>query len=417
MPRGALPRSPRARIVAAAIAAVAVAELAVLLLSPDNSGPRPIDVAASTYFEPAELERAADYRGGQRTLLLGGIALELGALGLLAAGRPRRLLAGLRRPRRPLAAAAAAGAGIALLLALVVLPVGAVAHERAVDFGLSTQDLGGWLWDRARSTAIAALFAAIGALLLVALQRRAPRRWWLAGAGAVVGFAAVTSFLAPVLLSPIFNDFDRLPPGALREDVLELADRAGVQVDDVYRVDASRRVTSLNAYVDGIGSTRRVVLFDNLIEESKRPELRSVVAHELAHVEGNDIPRGILFVAIVAPLGVLFVKLAGDRLAGLAGRRPGGAAAVPAYALALSVAALVLTVPGNQLSRAVEERADRFAIELTGDPAALIELQLRLARTNLSEPDPPSWYQATFRTHPSTMERIGLAEAYLRLER
>lgn len=408
-------RSSGVRIVATAIAAIAVAELAVLALSPAQPGPAATAVDEARYFEAAQLEEARSYRGETRWIGIGALVVELGLLTALALGWPRRLAALRRRlDRRPLLGGAAAGAAISAALALAGLPLGLWLHELAVDVGLSVQELPGWLYDWLRSNAIEALYAAAGALLLVLLQRRLPRAWWLAGAAVIAAFAAVVSFLAPVVLAPIFNDFDPLPAGEQRRDVLELAERAGVEVGDVYSVDASRRRTSLNAYVDGIGSTRRVVLYDNLLEAAERPALRSVVAHELAHVSRQDIPRGILFVALVAPLGMLFVREAGGALAARSGTGPGRPSAVPAYALALSAAALVLGIAGNQLSRAVEERADRFALELTGDPAGLIELQTELAERNLSDPDPPGWAVALFGSHPPTVERLGTAEAFRR---
>ena len=106
---------------------------------------------------------------------------------------------------------------------------------------------------------------------------------------------------SPVVIDPVFNKFDELPQGELRSEVLELAERAGVDVGEVYRVDASRRTTGANAYVAGLGHTKRVVLYDNLIEDFTPDEVRSVVAHELAHVKHDDVPRGLLWLALVAP--------------------------------------------------------------------------------------------------------------------
>lgn len=413
MSRRASLQSPRARIVAAALAALLAAALAVLILDPGQPGPVATPVEEADYFSPAELEAGRDYRGELRLLGLLALVVELAALGLLVAGRPRRLRAALERLQaRPLLGAAAAGAAISLMLALVALPVGIWIHELAVDVGISVQSLGGWLFDRARSAGIAAVYAAVGALLLIGLQRRLRRSWWLAASGVVVAFAVVSQFLAPVVLAPIFNDFEPLPDGPDRRDVLSLADRAEVEIGEVYRVDASSRRTSLNAYVGGFGSTRRVVIYDNLLDSAERPALRSVVAHELAHVKQRDIGRGLLFVAIVAPLGMLFVREAGAAMAARTGTGPGQIAALPAYALALTIATFTLGLAGNQLSRAVEERADRFALELTGDPAGLTELQLDLARRNVSDPDPPGWSRLLFGTHPSTVERLGLARAY-----
>jgi STE24 endopeptidase len=411
-------RSPGARILAAGVAALAVAELAVWLLAPSLAGPAAVAVDPAAYFEPAALERSVDFRADLRLAGIVVLLCELALLAALALGRPRfaqRALARLSGPR-PVLGAAIAGLGLSLLLALVALPSGLWAHERAVEVGLSTQDLGGWLLDRVRAAAIGALLAAAGAAILIGLQRRLPRRWWLAGSGVVVTFAIASTFLAPVVLAPVFNDFEPLGPGPARAEVLELADRAGVEVDEVLRVDASRRGRGLNAYVDGIGSTRRIVIYDNLLDRAERPELRSLVAHELGHVAGDDIPRGLLYVALVAPLGLLFVREAGGPLAARTGAEPGTAAALPAYALALAIAVFALGIPGNQLSRAIEERADRFALELTGDPGALVDLQVRLAEVNRSDPDPPGWAAAVFSSHPSTVERIGLALAYDRTE-
>ncbi len=406
-------RSRRARIIAAALGAVVVAELAVWALSPEQPGPAAVAVDALDYLDAGRLRQALDFRAETRVLGLLGIALELAALGLLTLGRPRFAGRLLRRfEARPLLGAAAAGGLLSLSLAVLALPLGIWAQQLAVDVGLSVQSLGGWLFDRARSAGIAALYAAVGALLLILLQRRLPRAWWLAASGVVVSFAAIVTFLTPVVLAPIFNDFDRLPDSPERSQVLSLADRAGVEIGDVYRVDASSRRTSLNAYVSGIGSTRRVVLYDNLLDATEGPALRSVVAHELGHVKANDIGRGLLFVALITPVGMLFVREAGAALAARSGAGPGQVAALPAYALALTIATLVLGIAGNQLSRAVEERADRFALELTDDPAGLIDLQQQLAERNLRDPEPPRWSRLLFATHPSTVERIGVAEGY-----
>lgn len=413
--RAGTPRSTAARIGGVAVAMVLVAEGAVWVLAPRGELPEPSPVAASGLLAPGELGRARDFRDGQRWL---GFA-ALGAQGavLLAAGfgRPHGARRRLERlgARHPLLAAGAAGAAVATAAGLVALAPRLAAHERAVDAGISVQSLGPWLWDAARATAIGALLAAGGAALLLALVRRFPRWWWAPAAGAVVGLAVLFTWVAPVLLAPVFNRFEPLPEDSpARADVLELAREAGVDVGEVLSVDASRRVSSLNAYVDGLGSTKRVVLYDNLVDEADRPELRSVVAHELGHVAGGDIPRGIAYVALVAPLGLAFTSQLGRALARRAGVEPAGPAAVPAYLFALSLAAFVLGVPGNQLSRDVEARADAYALELTGDPQALVDLQVRLARENLSDPDPPGLATALLATHPPTVERVGAALAY-----
>lgn len=407
--------TPVGKIVAVGVAAALVAELAVIVLAPGDTGLEPVAVEATDYFAPEAIENARDFRAGQRNLMLIGLGVELAALGLLAAGRPRAVRRLFDRAAgRPLLGAAAVGAGISVLLAVVALPTGLIAHERAVDVGLSTQDTLSWFADRGRSTGISLLIAAAGGAVLIGVQRRLPQLWWVAGAGVVILYATIITWLAPVVLAPVFNDFEELPAGELRTRVVELADRAGVEVGEVLRVDASRRSTALNAYVDGIGSSKRVVLYDNLLDDADQAELESVVAHELGHVANEDIPRGLLFVAIVAPLGMLTIALAGGALARRAGAAPGTPAALPAYALAVTVVAFGIGLAGAQLSRQVEASADAFALQLTEDPHGLIGLQRRLSSANLSDPDPSGPVESLLRTHPTTVQRIGAAIAFER---
>jgi STE24 endopeptidase len=412
-------RSGRSRVVrvgAAAVAMVLVAEAAVWLLRPRDPPIEPAPVSESDYFTPTQIERGRAYGNGQLWLLLGAVGAQGAVLVTLALGRPRLVRRGLERlEARPVLGAAAAGASLSVALGAAALPAGIAAHERAVDYGISTQSLDFWLADTGKSAAIGAVLAAGGAALLIALVRRFERRWWLPGSLAVVAIAAVFAWLAPVLLAPLFNKFSPLPDGSrARADVLALGSRAGVDIGQVYRVDASRRVRSLNAYVDGIGSTKRVVLYDTLLERANRGELRSIVAHELGHVKHDDILRGLAFVALVAPLGLLFARELGGALAGRTGADGRGPAALPAYVLGLAVASLLLGVVGNQLSRRVEASADTFALELTNDPQALIQVQRTLAVENVADPDPPAIATALVRTHPSTIERIGAAIAYQR---
>jgi len=399
--------------VAVALAAAAVAELAVVLLSPSDTGPTPVAVEVARWFDPVATAAARDFQDGQRNLFLIGFAVELVALGALALGRPRasrRLLE--RLGARPLAGAAAAGAGISILLALLALPTDLIGHESSVDVGLATQGIGDWLGDKAQGAAISAVFAAIGAMILIALQRRLPRRWWIPGTAVVIAYAVVSTWLAPVVLAPIFNDFEELPPGPARRAVLDLADRAGVAVGNVYEVDASRRSTGVNAYVDGIGSSRRIVLYDNLLDRADEPALRAVVAHELGHVAHHDLRRGLLFVAIIAPLGMLLVARAGSALARRGGSRPGTSAALPAFALVIALVSFALNIAGDQLSRRVEASADAFALELTHDPYGFVALQQRLVSANHSDPDPNDWVDEVLRTHPTAVQRVGAALAY-----
>jgi len=397
----------------ALVVAVVVAEVAVVLLRPRDGVIEPAHVQPQSYFSASEIERARDYQRPQLALYGAILAAELGLLALLVARPPRRL----RGPfRRPLLAAAIAGAALSVAISAAPLPLKVVARERARDVGLVTQSWGGYAADLAKSWALGALFAALGAAAALGLIRRFPRGWWLPGSVVVVAFGATTVYAGPVVLDPLFNDFKRVAPGQTRADVLELAHEAGVDVGEVYEIDASRRTTAANAYVTGLGHTKRVVLYDTLLENFKRDELRLVVAHELAHVRHSDIRNALLYLVIVAPFGLLAVAQLTRRMAPGEGLKP-GPAMLPALALSVAIVSTTLTVVSNQLSREVEARADSYALRLTDDPQSFVSFERRIALRNLADPDPPDWITFLMATHPPIVERIGAGEAYRRGER
>jgi STE24 endopeptidase len=181
-----------------------------------------------------------------------------------------------------------------------------------------------------------------------------------------------------------------------------------VQVGEVFAVDASRRTTGANAYVTGLGPTKRVVLFDTLLEHFTRDEVRLVVAHELAHVRHRDVLRGIAFSALVAPAAAAAVARLADRLA----PGPSTPVVVPALALATGLVAAPVGLVANRLSRRIEVRADLFSLRLTGAPEPFVSFERRIAVRNLADPAPPRWLTALLATHPPTAERIGLAVAF-----
>ena len=395
------------RLPVALVTAVVVAEAAVVVMRPRGL-PDPVPVQARDYFSAAQIEKAESFREGQLWIYVGQTALGLAVLALIVRRPPRRL----EDIRRPNLAGAAVAAAISVTTAVVALPLAALARDRAKDVGLVTQAWPDWLGDQAKAAGIGAVFSAIGGAVLVFAMRRFGRRWWIPGAVVVVAFGAITTYAGPVLLDPVFNKFTPVPEGKLRSDVLELAREAGVDVGQVYEMDASRRTTAANAYVTGLGHTKRVVLYDNLVNDFTPAETRMVVAHELGHVHHHDTRNGVIWLAIVAPFGMWAVAALVERLA----PRDGGLGprAVPAAALAIAIVAPVLTMVSNQLSRPVEARADAFSLQLTDDPQTLIDFQRRITVKNVSDPQPPGVARFLLGTHPSTLERIGMAKAFER---
>jgi STE24 endopeptidase len=391
----------RIRLVAPLAGAVAAAELGVRMLAPSEHLRALAPVPAAEHFSPAEIRRGRRFSRGQGALGLAGAAADLWLLGALCLRARRARRAASSSP----ALGAAAAAGLALGGTLVGLPTAALARRRALAVGLATQSWRGWAVDLLRASAIESGFAAAAGGGAVALTRRWPRGWWAPAAGAAVLLGAGLSALAPVLLDPIFNDYTPLPDGDTRAEVLALARAAGVKVGQVLSVDASRRTTAANAYVAGLGPTKRVVLFDTLLDRSDRDQLRVVVAHELAHVRFHDVPRAVAYAALVAPASALAVQ----RLSwALAPRQAGTAGALPALALASALVSAPVGALASRLSRAVERRADRFSLELTAAPQAFVSFERQVALQNVADVDPPRW-RAWLASHPPTLERIAMA--------
>ena len=301
---------------------------------------------------------------------------------------------------------------------LVTLPLGARVEAVRRDYGLSTRTWAGWAVDVGKGVLVSAALMALLLLVIVTVARVLPRTWWAWGAAATALLVVVVSFAYPVVVEPVFNRFTPLPAGELRDDLLALAERDGVPVDDVLVADASRRTSSLNAYVSGFSGTRRIVVYDTLLEQATPDEVALVVAHELGHAKERDVLVGTLLGALGAAVAVcaLFLLLSWRPLLARAGADGAGDPRVVPLLLALIAVGSLLAGPFNNLvSRKIEVRADVHALELTRDPDTFIEAQKRLARTNISDLNPNPLAFWLFATHPSTTQRLALAREWERL--
>ena len=395
------------------IVALLVAELLVLLMTPRSGLITPLPVDAGQWFTPAQLSRAASFNGLQLWLKVAALLVKAAVLALIVVRAPARL----RGPyRHPLIVSGVVGAAISVTVVVALLPLSALMRIRSIDYGLTTSSWAEWGWDLVRSAGIAALVAAVATLIAIALIRKLGRRWWLPASALIVLGGALMTFAGPLVIDPIFNRFTPLPAGPARSAVVELAARAEVKVGSVYVIDASRRTTAANAYVGGLGSSKRVVLYDTLLNKFPPAQTRLVVAHELAHVHYRDIPNGLLFLLIVAPFGA-WAAARCLRLWGPHDGLPAGPSSVPALTAAVILIVFAITLISNQLSRSVEARADAFALTLTGSAPTFIAQQRRISLRNLGDPDPPALAHWLFGTHPTTLQRIGIGLAWQRGER
>ncbi|GGP91273.1 STE24 endopeptidase [Actinomadura coerulea] len=439
---GAVP-ARRPRIAAAVTAAVLFAGVATVLARTTPWNPLPGHVPGGHVrpdpaldFTPAEIARSRAFDSAVTppaySGLLVGLALIL-VLGLTPLGARFLGRATAKLRRRPFLIVLGTMA-LTTLLRVAGLPFDIWGESVLRRYGLSTQSWPAWLVDQAKSLAVTWVIYTIALLLLYALTRRFPRYWWTGAAAGGFVLVVFASFVYPLAVEPVFNKFHSLPAGQLRGDLLAMARRDGVPVKDVLVADASRRTTSLNAYVSGFGSTRRIVLYDTLLK-SPPAQVESIVGHELGHAKRDDVLWGTLVGAlgVAGAMCLLYLLMTSPRLLRGAGLDPGGpgaggtgpdarrggGAADPrsiALVLALVTAGTTLAAPvQNLVSRHIEARADAHALDLTRDPSTFVSMQHALSVRNISDLDPDTAEYVLWLTHPSAPDRIAMARDWARL--
>ena len=408
----------RAPLVAAAVLLTATVVVAALVLPWDPLPGARGEVDVLRDFTPAQLAREDAFHAAVRpwayaSLLLGLVVAAVLGLTPLGARLVRTVGGRWWLPQVVLGTLAVGVVG-----RLVTLPL-AVQRERVLrEYGLSAQTWATWSVDAVKGTLVGAALSALALVVIVGLARRLPRTWWAWAAGGVAALVVAGSFVYPVVVEPVFNRFEPLPAGELRTELLALAERDGVAVQDVLVADASRRTTALNAYVSGFGPSLRIVVYDTLLERSTPEEVALVAAHELGHADEADVAKGTLLGALGSAGGVclLGAVLGSRRLLRRAGvDGPGDGRTVALLLLLVSVTTLVTSPAVNLASRRVEARADVHALDLTRDAATFSDAQVRLSVTNLSDLDPPALVYGMFASHPTGPERLLLAREWERL--
>ncbi|WP_163506768.1 M48 family metallopeptidase [Fodinicola acaciae] len=307
---------------------------------------------------------------------------------------------------------------LALLLDLVTLPIGVRREIVRRRYGLSRRTWGLWLSDAAKGWLLSIILGELALLVLFALIWVLPQWWWLpAAAGAAILLTGM-AFLQPLVFEPLFMRFTPLAEGPLRDRLFELAALDSVPVRTVLVADASRRTSGVNAYVSGFGASRRIVLFDTLLDDPQaQTQAELVVAHELGHAYHRDVHRAVWLGAAGAAIAAcaLFLALQLPWLLGIAGVvSAGDPAAIPLMLALAALGGVVLMPFETATSRRVEARADEHALERTGDPANFAAMQRQLAVRNLTDLYPSRFDVLFFGTHPSIPERIAHARDWAR---
>lgn len=371
-----------------------------------------LDPLTSAHFTPEEIARSKDYarmRYGAGFLSLGlslAVACVLGLTSSLGAWA-ERVSGG-----RWWLTTTILSAVLIVVPALITLPLGmyrGLVIERR--FGVSTQSAAQYLSDVIKANGFQMVVTAIAAIGFYLIVRKLPSGWPFAAAGFLIAMTVVLVVVYPLVYEPLFNRFTPVD-AATRDRIVALADKAGVTIDRVLVADASRRTTKLNAYVSGLGATKRVVLYDTLLASSPPAEVDLIVAHELGHVVHRDVLRGTLLACAGAAgfVALAWVLLGRPGVLGMIGASgPGDPKSLPFLALMLSVATLATLPVANGFSRSIEANADRFAVRLTDEAQVAVDTEVSLARRNIADLAPNPVIRWLFFTHPATMERIRIA--------
>jgi STE24 endopeptidase len=289
------------------------------------------------------------------------------------------------------------------------------AREHA--YGLSNQTLSKWFGDSLKSLAVGTVIGALFIWVPYLLLRKSPRRWWLYTAMAAVPFLCLTLLIAPVWIDPLFNTFGPMKNKALETKILQLADRAGIEGGRVYEVDKSADTNTLNAYVAGVGGTKRIVLWDTIIARLDEPQLLFVMGHEMGHYVLNHIWKELaIFSVLIAVLLYAVHRVAGAVITSQHERfgftELADVASLPLIMLLFSLAFFAVSPLALGITRHFEHEADRFGLEITRANRAAALSFVRLQQDNLANPR-PHWIVRLFRaSHPTLAERIEFANSY-----
>ncbi|MGE5654639.1 MAG: M48 family metallopeptidase, partial [Bacillota bacterium] len=310
---------------------------------------------------------------------------------------------------------------VMVLTELLALPanyyLGFVREHR---WGLSVQPLGGWIKDYLLGFVIGWASNLFIILVVVWLIRRAARRWWLATGIALTIFGAIFTLLYPVLIDPLFVEREPMQDPQVLAMAQRLADHAGAKLDGVFLEKASLKTNRANAMVTGLGPTKRIIIWDTLLRDYPPEEVESVVAHELGHAIYRDVFWSWVGSSLAAILGSwLVARILGtpQQAGGLSWTRASQPRVVVAALLLLSLISTLSAPVMNTVTRVVEARADRFALDITANPQAFIQSEVRLALSNPSDYDPPKLLEWFRYTHPAAMNRVRAGERWIQEHR
>lgn len=282
------------------------------------------------------------------------------------------------------------------------------------SFHLSNQKLRGWIWDQVKGFLVSVILAAIVSIVLYSIIREFSEHWWLISWAVFLGLFVLMAQIAPVVLFPIFYKFEPLQNDDLKTRLVKLSERAGTRVRGVYKWHLSEKSKKANAALTGLGSTRRIILADTLLDNYSPEEIEAVLAHELGHHVHKHILKSIGVQAGVTLLGFwtanFVLHYAVDRLHIF--ETLSDFANMPLLVLVATLVSLLLMPALNAYSRFNERQADRYAFRSIPSVTPFISSMNKLATQNLAERKPSRFVEWFFHSHPAISRRVEAAEAW-----
>jgi Zn-dependent protease with chaperone function len=389
-------------------------------IAPASQESRPIDENTQRVAVPEPSPEAIEYyRSGNLLWVVSqAVALAIPAVVLLTDLSVRIRNLAHRIGRKWLFVVLAYVLVYCLLTFAVQLPLafyGGFVRQHA--YGLSNQTFLKWLSNLLKARGLELGCAGLVLWVPYLLMTRSPRRWWLYTALLALPAMFFVAFIKPIWVDPLFNDFGPMTDKQLEAEILALANEAGIENGRVFEINMSADTKALNAYVTGLGSSKRIVLWDTLLAKLTPREVRVVMAHEMGHYVLNHVMLGLsaAFVGIVVAL--FLIDRAAAFLLGRYSRRLGfdqlsDIASLPLMVLLAQLVVFLMMPVGLAVSRHMEHEADRFALELTHDNHAAATAFACFQTENLSYPNPGFLYTLFRATHPSLAERIEFSNDY-----
>jgi STE24 endopeptidase len=389
---------------------------------PDSRTPIPEIVApparVPTVVIPAATARRIAYNRVHYTLIFVEVAWSLAGLLLLLRVRAGTRLRDevVRRSRNFFVRVLLFWAVISALLLVWNLPLHIASYLIERSYGFATHG-----WERLAQDVVLSYLIGLADALAVwvgyLLLRRSPTRWWLWLWLASIPWQFTMIVLYPVVISPLFNQFRPLPDGPLRTKLLDLASQAGIEGARVYEVDISKRTTRLNAYVAGLGPTKRIVLWDTTLKALKEDEILAIMVHEMGHY----VLRHTWWRLVSGVAGAFLLLFVMSRLLPWAiqrwGQRTGiqavyDLAGLPLLMMLMHLLLFLQTPVASAISRYQERQADGYGLELTHLNEATARAFVTFVSRDFADPDPPAFIHFWFGTHPTLRERVEFALRY-----